>query len=497
MRAARWTIGLAMLGALLPQLTYAQEMGGYTPYDRGVEAYGAAEDNGYGPASSDAAIAPVPPPPPYYMPGDEATATPQIPEPRMASVPPKAATPQEPAPSAATASPAVAPTDSDAVCQECGPAAPWRVPQPCFFQNHGITWGGWTQLGGTVNGWNPPSHFNGPVATNDRNEFQMNQLWIFFDKPVNTGGCGWDWGGHIDIAYGSDWRFGSTFGLENRINSPNNWYGLVLPQHYLTVGVNDLIVKMGHFSPGFGYEAVPSPANFFYSHSYAMSYSEPLLVTGLQADYKLTDQLTLVAGFNRGWMMYEDLNTSLDVVGGFRWISEDQRTQLAYMTTTGPQDPGNANNRFAYSLVVQQQLNDRWQYVIQHNLGTEAGTSSVVPGGQAAWFGIDQYLFYQINEKWKAGLRFEWFQDSDGSRVQGVGNWIGSNRGWQGGPGFAGDFYELTLGLNWRPHANIVFRPEVRWDWYGGTPDVATNLPFNDGLNASQFTAAMDLIVTF
>jgi len=98
---------------------------------------------------------------------------------------------------------------------------------------------------------------------------------------------------------------------------------------------------------------------------------------------------------------------------------------------------------------------------------------------------------------WKAGLRVEWLQDTDGTRVAGVGNWIGSNRGWTGKPGFAGDFYEVTLGLNYRPHANFVLRPELRWDWYDGSRNIDQQLPFNDGLNASQFTAALDMVVTF
>jgi hypothetical protein len=35
--------------------------------------------------------------------------------------------------------------------------------------------------------------------------------------------------------------------------------------------------------------------------------------------------------------------------------------------------------------------------------------------------------------------------------------------------GFAGNFWEVTLGLNWLPTPNWVVRPEVRYDWY--TPD--------------------------
>ncbi len=477
MKTARWAIGLAVFGVLLPCLAHAQATGD-SRADENAAAFSRLDDN-FTSMEGYAGDVPPPPPSPYYTPAEKA---PAAKEPSAATPVPQAAAPQ---------------ADSGMPCCECPPAAPWKVPQPCFFQRHGITWGGWAQMGATANGWNPPSHFNGPLATNDRNEFELNQMWIYFDRPVNTGGCGWDVGGHADVVYGTDWRFGSNWGLENRINSPDNLYGLVLPQYYLAVGVDDLTVKMGHYSPGFGYEAVPSPMNFFYSHSYAMGYTEPLLVTGVQADYKLSDQWTLIGGFNRGWMMYEDMNTSLDVVGGVRWTSDDKYTQVAFMTTTGPQDPNNDHNRFAYTFVIQQQITDKLQYVVQNNLGVEDGTSNVVAGGQAQWCGINQYLFYQINEKWKAGLRFEWLQDTDGTRVAGVGNWIGSDRGWTALPGFAGDFYDLTVGLNWRPHPNFVLRPELRWDWYGGSRNLQGQLPFDDGLKASQFTAAVDMIVTF
>ena len=62
-----------------------------------------------------------------------------------------------------------------------------------------------------------------------------------------------------------------------------------MPQFYMEVGYNDLTVRMGHYAPSIGYEVVAAPGNFFYSHSYALAYSEPVLVTGLQADYKLNN----------------------------------------------------------------------------------------------------------------------------------------------------------------------------------------------------------------
>ena len=51
----------------------------------------------------------------------------------------------------------------------------------------------------------------------------------------------------------------------------------------------------------------------------------------------------------------------------------------------------------------------------------------------------------------------------------------------------------ITLGLNYTYNANIRVRPELRWDWYGGSgPDL-----FDDMTKNSQFTAAVDAIVQF
>ena len=64
------------------------------------------------------------------------------------------------------------------------------------------------------------------------------------------------------------------------------------------------------------------------------------------------------------------------------------------------------------------------------------------------------------------------------------------------GRDFVGDFYELTCGLTWRPHSNVIVRPELRFDWYDGAVG-AMGLPFNDGASDDQLTFAVDAIVTF
>ncbi len=386
------------------------------------------------------------------------------------------------------------PTELPASVQTAETDKPWTLPQPGVLQDMGINVSGWLEAGLTLNSLSPSDRWNGPVATNDRsNEFEMNQLWMAFVKPVKTDGCGFDVGGRVDVVYGTDWRYGDSLGLESNIDSNNNLYGLVLPQFYLEVGYNDLTVKMGHYAACMGYEVVAAPGNFFYSHSYCLGYSEPILVTGLQADYKLTDNWSINGGFNRGFNMFDDDNDKLDFMGGAKWHNDSNKTSLSFEIDAGPQDPLGVENRYDYALVFKQQLSEKLLYVAQNNMGGEEGGDPYT-GGYATWYGLAQYLIYTINPQWSAGTRIEWFRDQNGGAVAGIGN---VNLGWDAAPGFQGTFTEWTTGLNWRPHPNLVIRPELRCDWYSGSTNMQGALPFGDGKRSEQVTLATDFILTF
>ena len=406
--------------------------------------------------------------------------------------------PEGPPANAAPAAPAAAEAAAEAPAEP--KAGPWTIPQPCLFQKLGIKTGGWVEQGITLDAWNPADRFNGPIFTNDRSgEYQMNQAWFYFVRPTKTDGCGFDIGGRVDVVYGEDWRFGQCSGLETRIDDPNNFYGLVLPQFYLEVAYNDLTVKMGHFATLTSLEVVPAPLNFFYSHTYLMGgYYDPLLVTGLQAEYKLNDHWTAIGGFNRGWQMYENSNDTLNFLGGAKWASEDKKSSLSVMVSAGPTMTfAGFHDVDECIMVYTHQFSERFWSGTQVTVGRENDGSVITANRDDQWYGFEQIFTYKLNPKWSAGLRYEWVQDNQGSRVAGIGNVLGTDRGWTGAPGFAGPFSDLSLGLNYRPNANLVLRPEVRWDWYGGGPNGAAELPFDDFQHSSQFTAAMDLIFTF
>jgi hypothetical protein len=398
-------------------------------------------------------------------------------------------------------------------CDWCNLGEPWVMFDDCCLKCNGIVISGYIDQGYTWNPDNPFDNFNGPLTFNDRaNEYQFNQLYVYAEKAVNTEDCWYDLGWRVDALYGSDWRFTPALGLEieedgtRRWNQNNRFYGLAVPQFYGQVGINDLDIKVGRWYTPAGYEVVMSTGNFFYSHLYTHQYAEPFTHTGALATFKYTDQITLLAGIHRGWDQWEDINDDPSALAGVTWTSCDKNTSLAYVMTYGDEANElfftNTQNRYYQSLVFTRQLNDNLKYVAHSDYGHQeevagAGTDD------AEWYSISQYLIYKVNDCLSYGVRYEWFRDDDGFRVFGVGSsefaaGVPSPMGFVGG-GYVGSFQDITVGANYKPHANVLIRPEVRWDWYDGLASGVNGrpLPFDGGTDSSQFTAAVDAIFTF
>ncbi len=374
---------------------------------------------------------------------------------------------------------------------------PWRL----FCQKEcGINVYGWVSGGIMGNTQSPASEFNGPTTFADQWHGQGNQAYAIAEKTIDTGGCGFDWGGRVDVLYGSDYIFTMATGLELTDDGLRKWnsnpdYGLALPQAYAEFGYNNLSVKAGHFYTPIGYEVVPATGNFFYTHAYTMQYGEPFTHTGGIATWKVADDLSLVGAFVNGWDALDRIDDAGMGIGGFAWTASENLT-IAYNYGYSVDEftvDGRLTPRHISSLVATYTRGD-WTYVFQNDVGWQEdginnGPNARDPFSTAEWYGVNQYLFYTINDCWKAGTRFEWFRDDDGVRVGGIrpGQTIPTS-------GFAGNFYEVTAGLNWSPHANITVRPEIRYDWYDGEPAGGVD-PFDDGSRTDQFLYGLDVIV--
>ncbi len=350
-----------------------------------------------------------------------------------------------------------------------------------ILKDSGIEVGGWASAGITYASHNGDHNSNAPISFNDRiNEVMLNQFNLYIEKAVNTKGSSWDIGGRVDFMFGTDADNTQASGWDNRIlDKEFNNYDIAFPQAYAEIYApigNGLTAKIGHFYTNIGYEVVPAPDNFFYSHAYTMLYAEPFTHSGVMLTYQVNDNITVSGGAVTGWDNFDQNGGDWSFLGGASWTSDDERTAVAVSLITGENgDDSVGQNTTMYSIVLSHDINDKLHYVFQHDFGvTEDGAA---PGDDSDWYGINQYLTYDINDKLAAGLRAEWFSDSDG-RVA----------------GFGANYYAVSAGVNYSPVSWLKFRPEVRYDWADTN---GAGAAYDNGNENDQIAVSMDMIVTF
>jgi len=376
----------------------------------------------------------------------------------------------EPAPSCYEAS-----SYDDSGCQPMG----------CIGPISDIEINGWISSGLFGNAYGATN--NGPLGFNDVGDgYTLNQLWISIGKEADNGGCGVDWGGHFDYVFGVDGPDTQCFGDETWDFGWNSGrdYGSAIPQLYGEVAINDLTIKAGHFYTIIGWEVVQAPDNFFYTHAYTMYYGEPFTHTGMLASYNLNDKVTLHGGWTDGWDNgWKNPNGASTFLGGVA-LSLTDKASLNWSYTAGTMGDGGGvtrGNVYMNSIVFNYNMTDRFTYILQHDLGTISGAGAT----QAQWYGINQYLQYTLNDCWAAGMRLEWFRDDDGTRVP-----VNA-----AGDANAGNYFEVTWGLNYSPCDCLMIRPELRYDWFKG--DTANGDPFDNNTKTAQVSGGFDLIYKF
>jgi len=361
---------------------------------------------------------------------------------------------------------------------------------------------GWLDGGFIGNFGVPPSKFNGPYNAVDRaNEAMMNQVYFIAERTLPTDGST-GIGYRTDLLYGEDFPLATSLGWETN-PGPQDWnsgefYGLAIPQLYAEVGNQDISLKLGHFYTIVGYEGVPAVGNFFYQKSYSYQFAGPFNHWGGLVNWKASDNVEVDAGIVNGWNNLASPYSNANFLGRIRAKNDDNSFATSFAIISGnegndfsplfqPAPPLTSANRTRYSLLCEWRPTDNVEYVFHQWLGTQA--DALAGGGTALWAGIDQYLYYRVSKTWLWGARFEWFQDTNGTRV-------GLNR--PSNPNHVplpGNFYSLTLGPNWVPTGNFLMRPCFRWDFFGGP--TGPRRAYNDGVSNQQTMLGFDMIQKF
>ena len=276
-------------------------------------------------------------------------------------------------------------------------------------------------------------------------DLNINQMYLAIEKAADPDadlGVGF----RVDLVYGVDADELQSFGNDNNdFDNDANWdhgiYGWAMPQLYATVDRDDLSLKIGHFYAGLGLESANPNNNFFYSRSKAMYNSQPRTLTGVMADYNITDELTTSFGWTAGWDTGFDQGNDGDSSNGSTLVSAvsfelvEDEVAVTYAVTIG--DLGARGEGYAHSVYAELEIEDEIYYGIESVLvETNSGTM-----GHFHDVGISQTLSTSITDSLSAGTRIEWWKRNGRSE------------------------YDLTFGLNIKPRDCLVIRPEVRTDW--------------------------------
>jgi hypothetical protein len=349
--------------------------------------------------------------------------------------------------------------------------------QPCCDKS--TTYGGWLSMGYYNKNERLSIADNDGLSFNDfPDHLDLDQAWFYVEKLATADSCCATYGYRYDIMYGVHAHAAQAYG-----NSGGTWdvtfdngpYGWAMPQAYGEVGYNDWSFKIGKWFTPVGYEVIPDTGNFFYTHTLTHYNSEPFSHTGVLGTYSGNEDLKLYTGWALGWDTGFDQNQGGNIfVGGFTANVTDD-VAFTWMTTAG--NLGwytSGQDGFTQHIVNVNTLSECMTWIVQSDY-TNANGSPTDNNFDAETGGLTNYWLYKFNDCWGVGSRLEWWK----SNVYVPGDNI--------------SYYDVTAGVNYRPHANFVLRPEIRYDWTPAADTVNNAI----GTNYNQWSFSVDGVFTF
>lgn len=377
---------------------------------------------------------------------------------------------------------------------------------------------GWIQNSFSGNPANPPDGINFGVFPNfQANQWQGNQYYLIVERlPDQEDQL--TLGFRVDSFLGNDWLFSKSYGFADEAFDIGQFSGIDVPQFFAELHLplftdRGLDIRGGRWYSPAGFEGVQAIDRPLFSVTNLMTFT-PFTFFGVLGIQHLDDRTDLYLGTVNGWDRFLNANYVWNTIAGLTRDSADGRTRLSGFMVVGPNQlpffpsanstflpvgvrtsaevAGLTNfgysrsNRFYASFVLTREWSDRLTqamelaWVVDENTPLMTGPGSRQTGARntrqdTEWYGFANWFLYELDPKLTAVWRSEIFRDDDGVIF-----------------GTTSDtYYEMTLGLNWKPRPIFWVRPEVRFDWS------QTGTPFDDGQSGRQITLNVDAILLY
>jgi hypothetical protein len=338
---------------------------------------------------------------------------------------------------------------------------------------------GWLDAGYTYASTGPGLLTVEPRENRFGNEFLLNQAAIVVEKPLDPND--WSLGFNATFYAGAD---AALLRPEGGFTTTNPRFGADFRQLYVSAHMPILTdggvdVKVGRMGTIIGYESALAPYRPFYSNDYQWFYAEDGAFTGAIANVHVNKQLDVIGGITMGANTFFTMRgDSPCIIGQINyWTDEEKKTLISASTYIGqfaifaaPQFTSTDQNNYTFELRLQHKFNKCWELILQ----SDDGFATEVPiVGSGQWYSFYGILLYHMSKTLDVNFRQEWFDDNKGTRT-----------------GFATNYFETTIGLDYHPTKYLRLRPEVRGDF-------ADDPVFRNGQDKSQLTIAIDALVSF
>jgi hypothetical protein len=364
---------------------------------------------------------------------------------------------------------------------------------------------GWIQnsFTGNTNG-TPSNGVNFGVFPNTlANDWMGNQYYAVIENPLEPGDRV-NLGFRGDFLFGHDWQFTKMYGLFDRAFRPYQFTGVDLPQFYGELHLpvfteGGLDIKGGRFANPAEFESFMAIQRPLLSVPYMFNFT-PFTLFGVLSTLHVTDRIHLHSGAINGFDRWINRNYIWNYLGGITVSSRDETTKLTLFGIVGPNQlprfapadyplvpvatppPGfrarqvnpyyARSDRGFISFLLTKDWTDRLTQAFETDHVWDPQTLGFGPGVRSiAYHGLLHWFLFKLTDKATAVWRSEIFWDPNGAAT-GIGN----------------TYYEMTVGIQWRPQDWLWIRPEARYDWAQFQP------AFNDATRKSQLTLGFDVI---
>ena len=311
------------------------------------------------------------------------------------------------------------------------------------------------------------------------NQFTLNALKLVLDRPYATDRL--DAGVHADVILGQNATVIQSSGLQ--LGEQGDLTQLYVTLNVPTPNGHGVQLKVGKMATLLGLEVIEDPSNPNWSIGNLFSFVENFTAVGASVEHRFGRRADVQLRLVDGWDVAADNNSGLSFMGRLG-LAPDSLTSLALVGYVGPEAADSHAKRYGGELLVTRRLASRLSASVQADYGREDG---LVEGDgahtAASWWGAGMWLTVDLLPTLALALRGDVVDDRHGVRSNGF-----LFPTFAESAGTRHRFGSGTVTLNVKSWANVLVRPEIRYD--------RSTLPVYDA-RRGQLTAGLGVAYLF